>query len=65
ETVLKDYGNWASHIVPQGYLLIHDIFQDPKDGGQAPYQVYRIAKASGLFQELTMTKTLGVLQRIK
>jgi len=64
ETVLKDYGNWAGHIVPRGYLLIHDIFQDPKDGGQAPYQVYRIAMASGLFQELSVTKTLGVLQRI-
>jgi MMP 1-O-methyltransferase len=65
ETALTDYRCWAAHIVPQGYLLIHDIFQDPKDGGQAPYQVYQIAKASGLFQELPMTKTLGVLQRIK
>jgi len=65
ETALTDYRSWAAHIVPQGYLLIHDIFQDPKDGGQAPYQVYQIAKASGLFQELPMTKTLGVLQRIK
>ncbi|MDO9110743.1 MAG: class I SAM-dependent methyltransferase [Desulfatirhabdiaceae bacterium] len=65
ETALTDYQSWAPHIVPQGYLLIHDIFQDPKDGGQAPYRVYQIAKASGLFQELPMTKTLGVLQRIK
>ncbi len=65
ETALTDYQSWAAHIVPQGYLLIHDIFQDPKDGGQAPYRVYQIAKASGLFQELPMTKTLGVLQRIK
>jgi len=65
ETALTDYRSWAAHIVPQGYLLIHDIFQDPKDGGQAPWRVYEIAKASGLFQELPMTKTLGVLQRIK
>ena len=65
ETTLTDYRNWASHIVPEGYLLIHDIFQDPRDGGQAPRQVYQIAKASGLFQELPMTKTLGVLQRGK
>ncbi len=65
ETALTDYRSWAAHVVPQGYLLIHDIFQDPKDGGQAPWRVYEIAKASGLFQELPMTKTLGVLQRIK
>lgn len=65
DTALTDYRSWVAHIVPQGYLLIHDIFQDPKDGGQAPYRVYQIAKASDLFQELPMTKTLGVLQRIK
>lgn len=65
ETALTDYQNWAEHIVPKGYLLIHDIFSDPRDGGQAPYRVYEIAKASGLFKELPMTKSLGVLQRIK
>jgi len=64
ETALTDYRNWAKHIVPQGYLLIHDIFKDPKDGGQAPYRVYQMAKDSGQFHELPMTKTLGVLQRI-
>jgi predicted O-methyltransferase YrrM len=64
ETALTDYRCWAPHIVPNGYLLIHDIFQDPKDGGQAPWQVYEMAKASGRFKELPMTKTLGVLQRI-
>ena len=65
ETALKDYQWWAAHIAPGGFLLIHDIFRDPKDGGQAPWRVYEIAKASGLFRELPMTKTLGVLQRIK
>jgi MMP 1-O-methyltransferase len=64
ETALTDYRSWAAHIAPQGYLLIHDIFKDPKDGGQAPHQVYRIAKDSGNFQEHAMTKTLGVLQRV-
>jgi MMP 1-O-methyltransferase len=64
ETALTDYQSWAAHIMPRGYLLIHDIFQDPKDGGQAPWRVYQIAKDSGLFRELPMTKTLGVLQRV-
>ncbi len=64
ETVHTDYECWAKHLIPGGYLLIHDIFDDPKKGGQAPYQIYGLAKESGLFQELPITKTLGVLKRI-
>ncbi len=63
ESAFKDYNSWAGHIVPNGYLLIHDIFKDPQKGGQAPYNVYRLAVASGLFRELPMIKTLGVLKR--
>lgn len=63
ETAKIDYECWAKHIMPGGYLLIHDIFKDPTQGGQAPYQIYQIALATGLFDELPMTKTLGVLQR--
>ncbi len=63
EAAFTDYNAWAGHIIPGGYLLIHDIFKDPAKGGQAPYNVYNLAIASGLFQELPMTKTLGVLQR--
>jgi predicted O-methyltransferase YrrM len=62
ESAHEDYQNWARHILPGGHLLIHDIFEDPKDGGQAPYRVYQIALASGLFQELPGVKTLGVLK---
>jgi len=50
--------------MPDGYLLIHDIFIDAAQGGQAPYEVYKRAVGSGLFHELPMVKTLGVLQRI-
>jgi len=64
ESVLTDYQCWTPHLMPDGYLLIHDIFSDPAQGGQAPYEVYQLAKASGLFHELSMVKTLGVLQRI-
>jgi predicted O-methyltransferase YrrM len=64
KAALTDYECWGRHIIPKGYLLIHDIFIDPAKGGQAPYEVYKLAKASGLFRELPMVKTLGVLQRI-
>ena len=63
ETVISDYNAWTGHIVIGGYLLIHDIFADPSEGGQAPYQIYNMAVASGKFQKFSMVKTLGVLQR--
>jgi predicted O-methyltransferase YrrM len=63
ESVFSDYNAWAGHIVPGGFLLVHDIYPDPADGGQAPYQIYNLAVASGLFRKITVIKTLGVLQR--
>jgi len=65
ESVVTDYQYWTKHLMPGGYLLIHDIFADPAQGGQAPYEVYQLAIASGLFHELPMVKTLGVLQKIR
>jgi predicted O-methyltransferase YrrM len=65
ETVFTDYSAWAGHIISGGYLLVHDIFEDPEKGGQAPYHIYNLAIASGLFREITKVKTLGVLQRQK
>ena len=64
EAALTDYKCWSRHIMPDGYLLIHDIFKDPEKGGQAPYRVYKLALKSGLFRELRLIKTLGVLQRL-
>jgi hypothetical protein len=63
EAVHTDYQCWAKHLLPQGYLLIHDIFKNPHEGGQAPYKVYKLALGSGLYNELPIIKTLGVLQR--
>ena len=63
ETARTDYGCWADHLLPGGYLLIHDIFENPEEGGQAPWEVYKIAVASGRFEELPRIKTLGVLKR--
>jgi predicted O-methyltransferase YrrM len=63
EAAFTDYSGWVSHIMPGGFLVIHDIFPDPAEGGQAPYCIYRMALASGLFTELPLVKTLGVLKR--
>jgi len=63
EETFTDYNGWVSHLIPGGYLLIHDIFSDPVQGGQAPLSIYNLALASGLFLELPMIRTLGVLKR--
>jgi predicted O-methyltransferase YrrM len=63
ETVITDYECWYPHLLPGGLLVFHDIFLNPAEGGQAPYEVYKLALASGQFEELPMIKTLGVLQR--
>ena len=63
EAALADYDCWAPHIMPGGYLLIHDIFENPAEGGQAPHRIYNLARSSGQFDPLPMIKTLGVLQR--
>lgn len=64
EAVETDYRVWTPHLMKDGYLLIHDIFENPAQGGQAPYHVYCQALSSGHFRMLPKVKTLGVLQRI-
>ncbi len=64
EMAMIDYRGFSPHVMQGGILAIHDIFPDPKDGGQAPYEIYRLALASGLFEKLAMVKSLGLLRRI-
>lgn len=65
QSVLTDYTVWSPHVMSGGYLIFHDIFLDPRAGGQAPREVYRLALQSGQFEKLAMVKTLGVLRRIE
>ncbi|MET7766398.1 class I SAM-dependent methyltransferase [Streptomyces sp. NPDC005393] len=58
-----DYEGWAPHVAPGGLLVIHDVFPDPADGGQAPYRIYRRALASGAFTEVSAVRSLRVLRR--
>lgn len=64
DAAMTDYSTWSPHVVSGGYLAIHDIFEDPAEGGQAPFQIYQRSIASGLFVECARTLTLGVLKRI-
>lgn len=65
EAALSDYSCWSPHIMAGGYLLIHDIFINPSEGGQAPRRVFDLALATGQWDALSMIRTLGVLQRKK
>ncbi|MEU6964199.1 class I SAM-dependent methyltransferase [Streptomyces chrestomyceticus] len=63
EHATADYEGWAPHVAPGGLLVIHDVFADPADGGQAPYRVYRRALESGAFTEMSVHGSLHVLRR--
>jgi hypothetical protein len=63
EAAHADYEAWSDKVAAGGILAIHDLFPDPAKGGQAPIEIYRRAVASGRFDELPGTKTLGVLRR--
>ncbi|MEV7547202.1 class I SAM-dependent methyltransferase [Streptomyces sp. NPDC089915] len=63
EHAAGDYEGWAPHLAVGGTLVIHDVFPDPADGGQAPYRIYLRALASGAFEEISVTDSLRVLRR--
>lgn len=63
EAAMNDYRCWAGHLVPGGTLAIHDIFENPEEGGQAPFEVLKLARASGLFTDERRVKTLALLTR--
>jgi hypothetical protein len=65
EAAMTDYRSWAGHIQIGGILAIHDLFPNPDEGGQAPITIYRLALASGLFEEIEVVNTLGLLRRIQ
>ena len=58
-----DYEGWAPHVARGGTLAIHDVFEDPRDGGQAPYRIWRRAIDSSAFDEESVTGSLRVLRR--
>jgi predicted O-methyltransferase YrrM len=51
EVAWQDFRSWSPKLPPGGTLAIHDVFADPKDGGQVPYDIYRAALASNEFGE--------------
>ncbi len=61
DVALADYESWSTHVAPGGLLAFHDVFEDPADGGQAPYEVWKRAVADG-FTPVSTTGSLRVLR---
>ena len=64
DVAMNDYEGWAPHVLPGGLLVLHDVFDDPAAGGQAPFHVWQRAAAGG-FQPVSTTGSLRVLRRAR
>jgi MMP 1-O-methyltransferase len=51
DVALADYEGWATNVVRGGQLVFHDVFENPADGGQAPFEVWKRAVADGFTPE--------------
>jgi MMP 1-O-methyltransferase len=65
EAAQSDFAGWAHRVARGGLLVIHDVFPDPADGGQAPYRIYRRALDGGAYVEHRVQGSLRVLRRVQ
>ena len=61
DVAVADYDLWSPHVVAGGTLAIHDVFEDPAAGGQAPFHVWQRAVRDG-FEPVSTTGSLRVLR---
>ena len=61
-SAMNDYDNWSSKVHSQGALVIHDIYEKPENGGQAPYLAYQKALKEG-FQLFERVDTIVCLTK--
>ena len=59
----NDYSGWARWVQPGGALVIHDVFERPEDGGQAPFHVWQRAVEGGAFTPAGTVGSMRVLTR--
>ncbi len=61
----RDFENWTPKVSLGGTLLIHDVFEDPSEGGRPPYEIFLAALASGQFVEHAHEGSLRALTRVR
>lgn len=64
EQAMHDCLQWGKHVRSRGYLAIHDIFEKPEDGGQAPWLAMTKLLESGAWTLEDKIKSLVVLKRV-
>ena len=57
-----DYESWNIKIKQNGALVIHDIFENPNEGGQAPFEIFKKALKSD-FEIYERVDTLACLKK--
>jgi predicted O-methyltransferase YrrM len=62
DVAMADYAHWSPHVMAGGTLAIHDVFEDPRDGGQAPLHVWQRAVSDG-FEPVETSGSLRILRR--
>jgi putative flippase GtrA len=65
EPAWADFRGWTPHLAVGGTLAIHDVFENPADGGRPPFELYCHALESGAFTDVSATGSLRVLRRVK
>lgn len=63
EAAQRDFAAWAKWVDVGAALIIHDVFPNPDEGGQAPFHIYRRALETGDFREVSATGSMRVLER--
>jgi MMP 1-O-methyltransferase len=64
EAAQRDFDGWARWVDVGGALVIHDVFPDPDEGGQAPFHIYQRALSTGAFREVSAIGSMRVLERV-
>ena len=63
EVAQHDYAAFAPHLAVGELLAVHDVFENPEDGGRPPWNVVRRAIDTGAFEQVSVTGSLRVLRR--
>ena len=53
EPAHADYEKLGAKLLVGGKLLIHDVFEDPKEGGRPSFEIFQRALNSNFLKRLT------------
>jgi hypothetical protein len=63
-TARSDFESWVPKVAQGGLLAVHDVFADPRDGGQVPYELFCEVLSSGQFELAGAVGSLRLLRRL-